>query len=187
MAAGDRLLRWIGLFKLAKAAVLIGVGVAGLAELPRELARRLHHAVAWVGLFPGHVAVDLLLGRLWSLDPRTAHVISLLLFGYAMIFLVEAWGLLSHKRWAEWLTVIATGSFIPLEIYEIIRHATPGKIATVLVNLAIVGYLVGRRVEHRGASAGPEVSDRRPARLVGEDAGPGAGAGASPRSRSRGP
>jgi uncharacterized membrane protein (DUF2068 family) len=149
MAAGDRMLRWIGLFKLAKATALIAVGVAGLAELPRELARRLHHAVAWLGLFPGHLAFDLLLGRLWSLDPKTEHVISLLLIGYAMIFLVEAWGLLSRKRWAEWLTVIVTGSFVPLEIYEIARHASPGRIAAVLVNLAIVGYLVGRRAEHR--------------------------------------
>ena len=149
MAAGDRMLRWIGLFKLAKATALIAVGVAGLAELPRELARRLDHAVAWLGLFPGRGAVDQLLRRLWSLDPKTEHMISLLLFGYAMIFLVEAWGLLSHKRWAEWLTVIATGSFVPLELYEITRHASPGRIATVLVNLAIVGYLVGRRVEHR--------------------------------------
>jgi uncharacterized membrane protein (DUF2068 family) len=180
MAAGDGMLRLIGLFKLAKATVLVAVGAAGLAEVPRELARRLHRGVAWLGLFPGHAAFDLLLTRLLSLNPRTEHVISLLLLSYALVFLVEGWGLTSGKRWAEWMTVCVTGSFVPVEAYEIAHHFTPGRVGALIVNLAIVAYLIGRRVERR-------VSARRLEPPARGDAEREATEAASRPSRSRGP
>lgn len=147
------MLRLIGLFKVAKATVLAAVGVAGLTVLPNALARKVHHVLAWLGLFPGHAAVAMLAERLWSLQPRTAHLIGALLLSYALVFLVEGWGLLTRKRWAEWLTVIVTGSFVPVELYEVARHITPGRVVAVLLNVAIVGYLIGRRIEHRASAA----------------------------------
>ena len=50
----------------------------------------------------------------------------------------------SEKRWAEWLTVIITASLIPIEIYEIWRQPTAARIVVLLINLAIVGYLLYR-------------------------------------------
>jgi uncharacterized membrane protein (DUF2068 family) len=47
-----------------------------------------------------------------------------------------------QKRWGEWLTVIITGSLIPVELYEIYRHPSPVKFAALAVNAAIVAYLV---------------------------------------------
>jgi uncharacterized membrane protein (DUF2068 family) len=32
--------------------------------------------------------------------------------------LVEGGGLFYRKRWAEWLTVVATSLLVPLEVYE---------------------------------------------------------------------
>jgi uncharacterized membrane protein (DUF2068 family) len=46
------------------------------------------------------------------------------------------------KRWAEYFTIIATSSFIPLEIYEIFHHANITKIVVLLINVAVVWYLV---------------------------------------------
>jgi uncharacterized membrane protein (DUF2068 family) len=54
---------------------------------------------------------------------------------------VEGTGLLLRKRWAEYLTVIATGSFVPMEIYEIFRHCTISRIGLLIANLAILAYL----------------------------------------------
>jgi uncharacterized membrane protein (DUF2068 family) len=55
--------------------------------------------------------------------------------------LTEGTGLFLRKRWAEYFTIIATSSFIPLEIYEIVRRVTLGKIILLLINLAVVVYL----------------------------------------------
>jgi uncharacterized membrane protein (DUF2068 family) len=61
---------------------------------------------------------------------------------YGLIQLVEATGLWLLKRWGEYFAVVATSAFIPLEIYELTRHATPTKIVAIIVNVAAVVYLV---------------------------------------------
>ena len=67
------------------------------------------------------------------------------LFAYAALFTVEGFGLWFQKRWGEWLTVVATTSFIPFEIYELIRRATAMRAALLVTNIAIVIYLAWRR------------------------------------------
>jgi uncharacterized membrane protein (DUF2068 family) len=55
--------------------------------------------------------------------------------------LVENGGLFYRKRWAEWLTVIATSLLVPLETYELVRHPSWLKTGGIAVNIAIVVYL----------------------------------------------
>ena len=40
------------------------------------------------------------------------------------LFVVEGIGLLLHKRWAEYFTVITTGLLMPIEIYELVHRPT---------------------------------------------------------------
>ena len=42
------------------------------------------------------------------------------------------------KRWAEWFTVIITGSLIPIEVYAISRDPTPIKVLLLIINIAVV-------------------------------------------------
>ncbi len=59
-----------------------------------------------------------------------------------------------RRRWGEWLTIVVTASLIPLEIYEFLRGPNYGKTALIIVNAAIVWYLVVRvRHERREARA----------------------------------
>ena len=41
---------------------------------------------------------------------------------------------------------MATTSFVPLEVYELARRFTPLRLAALVINVAIVAYLVVRRV-----------------------------------------
>jgi uncharacterized membrane protein (DUF2068 family) len=69
---------------------------------------------------------------------------------YAAVFLVEGVGLLLRRRWAEYLTVIATASLLPLEVYELVERLRATRALIVAANLAIVLYLIARlRVERR--------------------------------------
>jgi uncharacterized membrane protein (DUF2068 family) len=43
-----------------------------------------------------------------------------------------------------WFTVIITGSFLPVEIYELARHPGSGKVLVMVINLALVWYLIRR-------------------------------------------
>lgn len=74
------------------------------------------------------------------------------LLAYALLQFVEAWGLWGGRRWAEYLAVVATSVFLPLEFYEMAQHPTVFKAVTIAVNIAIVVYLIfkGRLFGIRG-------------------------------------
>lgn len=63
------------------------------------------------------------------------------MFVLGSLNLIEAYGLHIRRRWAEWLTVIATSLFIPLELYEVIEKQTLVRVGALVLNLAIVYYL----------------------------------------------
>nr|WP_112472737.1 DUF2127 domain-containing protein [Streptomyces sp. ST1020] len=71
----------------------------------------------------------------------TLVLVAALLLAYALIELVEAVGLWYAKRWAEYLTVVATAAFLPLEIYELTERVSWLKIATLVLNLLAVLYI----------------------------------------------
>jgi uncharacterized membrane protein (DUF2068 family) len=81
---------------------------------------------------------------LLALDEERLKAASAGLFVYSAVSLMEGIGLLLRKRWTEYLTAIATGSLVPLEIYEVMRHPGVVRAAVLLANLAIVWYLARR-------------------------------------------
>ncbi len=76
-----------------------------------------------------------------SLHDSTYIGITLVLFSFGVLNIIEAWGLHMRQRWAEWLTVIATSLFIPLEVREIVKGITLLNAALLVMNVAIVYYL----------------------------------------------
>ncbi len=66
-------------------------------------------------------------------------------FFYATLHTFEGIGLLMGKRWGAFLTILATGSLIPLECYEIYERPRPLRFAVFIVNLGILLYLVANR------------------------------------------
>ena len=132
----------IAAFKLLKAAGLIAVGIGALNLLHKDVAAVVEH---WVNVFradPHNHYIDLLLTKLAVLDDRRLKEFSIGTFIYAGIFLVEGIGLAFRKRWAEYLTILTTASFLPLEIYELVRRVSISRSVVLAVNVAIFAYLV---------------------------------------------
>ena len=71
--------------------------------------------------------------------------LSIVAIVYATLEGTEGVGLAMRRRWAEYLTVIATGFLIPYEAYEVVRHVTLFKVGALLLNVAVVGYLAYRK------------------------------------------
>jgi len=84
------------------------------------------------------------LARTTHVTPRRIHELGIGAFVYAALFLAEGIGLWSLKRWGEWVTVLITGSLLPLEIYELWHRLTLPRAAVFVLNAAIVWYLVVR-------------------------------------------
>jgi uncharacterized membrane protein (DUF2068 family) len=82
------------------------------------------------------------LRHLFSIEGGTLTKIGLVLVAYAALEGAEAVGLWYQRRWAEYLTFIATAALLPLEVYELSRTLSPLKLFTFLLNLAVVVYLL---------------------------------------------
>ena len=135
-------LRVIAAFKLLKAIALIAVGVGALRLLHKDLAAIAEH---WINVFqadPHNHFIDLLLAKLSNVDDRRLKELSIGTFLYAGIFLVEGVGLALQKRWAEYFTIITTSSLLPIEIYELVRRVSIGRVFALGINLAVVAYLI---------------------------------------------
>jgi uncharacterized membrane protein (DUF2068 family) len=138
------LIRLVALFKLLKAALLIIGGIGLLKLIHMDVATELDHWIMKLGFDPGSHYVNQAIQKATNLSPNKIKELGLTSFVYAALFLTEGIGLWLLKRWAEWLTVIITSSLVPLEVYEICRHPTPIRIIVLVINIAIVGYLIYR-------------------------------------------
>jgi len=143
-SSGNMLIRVIALFKLLKAALLIAVGMSALHLLHKDVASVAEHGVRVLGLDPGNRYVDKALAKVADLTPQKIRNFGIVSFIYAGLFLTEGIGLWMVKRWAEWFSVIITTSLIPFEVYEIHRHPSAIKCLVLIVNIAVVGYLIYR-------------------------------------------
>jgi uncharacterized membrane protein (DUF2068 family) len=76
--------------------------------------------------------------------PRTLRIIHVAVIIYAGIYLIEGVGLLFEKKWAEWVVVITTAMFLPVEIYEIFVDPTMPIIILFILNLIMAVYLAWR-------------------------------------------
>lgn len=134
----------IGLFKLLKGVLLVIVAIGALRLLHKDVAEVVAHWVDVLRVDPDNRFIHKVIVRSFGIDAKQLKEISAGTFFYAGILLTEGIGLLMRKHWAEYFTIISTGVFIPLEIYEIFHHFTWIKILVMAVNVAIVWYLVRR-------------------------------------------
>lgn len=140
--AHGRGLRLIAAFKLLKGLALLALGIGALKLLHKDVEALVEH---WINIFqvdPNGHYVRLVLAKLSILDDRRLKELSVGTFFYSAVFLTEGTGLALGKRWAEYLTIISTASLLPLEIYELAKRASVGKVLALVINLAVVAYLV---------------------------------------------
>jgi hypothetical protein len=98
-------------------------------------------------------------GKFFSFSYSSLYLLAVVALTYAAFEAVEAVGLWLGRRWAEYLTFIATAALLPLEVFGLLDRPSPLKLLTLVINLAIVVYLlVSKRLfglgRHRSAPAG---------------------------------
>jgi uncharacterized membrane protein (DUF2068 family) len=81
----------------------------------------------------------------FMLTPRWLTYLAIGLAVYALIELVESVGLWLGKRWGEYFAMIATSIFLPYEVYDLTVKITWLRVATFVINLLLVIYLVWTR------------------------------------------
>jgi uncharacterized membrane protein (DUF2068 family) len=82
------------------------------------------------------------LGRAFKYSSSDLVKLGLVITAYAALEATEMVGLWLNKRWAEYLTFIATTALVPYEIYELTLSISAFKMVTLIINLAVVIYLL---------------------------------------------
>jgi uncharacterized membrane protein (DUF2068 family) len=96
------------------------------------------------------------LQKLLSAQVGTLQTVAAVALAYALLEGAEAFGLWYQRRWAEYLTFLATTALLPLEVYELVHRLSPFKVGAFVINVAVVIYLLrAKRLfgVHGGAAA----------------------------------
>ncbi len=149
MPERDTVIRLIIVERLVKSAALVVLSISLLAadrlgylgRLTQELQEQLNLS-AGHGLFAR--ALTWVVDELGRVLPHVT-VLALGALLYAALETTEGIGLAKQRRWAEYLTVIATGALIPFEVIEVVHRPTLFRVGALLVNVVIVVYLAYRK------------------------------------------
>jgi uncharacterized membrane protein (DUF2068 family) len=155
-------LLFIGTYKILEALLFIGLGVGALRLLHKDVGDVLTRLALNLRLDPDSGYLARLLEHSGWIDDRRLRQISFGGFFYAALHALEGIGLVLEKMWAEFLVILITGSFLPLELYSIARHPTWIRVLLALINLAILVYLIAlvRRQQARHRESAPESEEK---------------------------
>jgi uncharacterized membrane protein (DUF2068 family) len=152
-------LRAVASIELAKgvAILLLGFGAVSMVhkdawDVAEALLRFLHvnpdrHHYAQVFL---NLADNVTDAKLWAMASGAA--------AYSIVRFVESYGLWRERAWAEWFALISGALYVPFELYELVRRPNLIHVVVLLVNLAVVFYMLYLRL-----TAPPKASKRAPA------------------------
>jgi uncharacterized membrane protein (DUF2068 family) len=141
LIALDRLVHFLVLGLLAVAVLLFAADREALSD---TFYRVLEAVQGGVGGPNGHAGGGILraLERAFAAKSSTVRLVGWALAGYALLEGIEAVGLWFAKRWAEYLTFIATSLLLIPEVYELTGRITATKIIALVINIAVVVYLL---------------------------------------------
>ena len=149
--SGGRFVFQIALERTVRGVLLIIGGIYLTTHTGRDVSKLAYDIVRAFDLDPDRPFFRHALDKLARIQGHEVAVFGSGAIAYGLLELVEGTGLFLRKRWAEWLTVIATALLVPFELYELVHRASALKAVGLLVNVAIVIYLV-RVVRRRGRS-----------------------------------
>jgi uncharacterized membrane protein (DUF2068 family) len=144
----DAFIKVIIVERIVKSVVLIALAISLLvAGRTGVLTSWAQFAQDQLNLQAGHTIIVQLLLKVVVYVGTFSHttLLAIAAIVYALLEGTEGVGLAMRRRWAEYLTVIATGILIPYEAYEVIHRATLFKVGALLLNVAVVGYLAYRK------------------------------------------
>jgi len=152
----NRLLELIAAYKLLHALLFFAIGIGAHRLLHKDIADQIELLARHLRFNPESRLVTLILEKASLINEPVLRRIGLVANCYAALTLVEAIGLYLEKAWGEFLTLAITGSFLPWEIFEIIRRVTWFRVGLLAINILVFGYLVRvvvDRARHRAKRA----------------------------------
>ena len=138
----DSVLFGIGVYKALTGFIFAAAAIGVTRLFHKNVAANVERWLDWLRIDPDNRYVGGMLNHLHMIHTKELKGLVALGLFYSALFLTEGTGLLLGHRWAAWLTVVATATFLPLEIYEIVKGISVANVALFVINAAIVACLV---------------------------------------------
>ena len=147
-------LETIIVYKLTKAVAqtLVGIGAVWLLIRGAE-AGAATMAEFVLEHFTGAWALKLAVLLVRAATRVHVKLLAVAMFGDAILSAIEGQALRAGRWWAPWLVVTATSLLLPWEVWELVRHPRWGRVAILVINLAVVAYLLNDAREHHRKAA----------------------------------
>jgi uncharacterized membrane protein (DUF2068 family) len=142
LLATERFVRGLLLVALAYGIHRFNGAKDSLAKVLKEDLPLLQPLGDKIGVDFKHAGPVRLVNRALAYDHSTLTWLSIGVLAYGLLQLVEGVGLWMLKRWGEYVAVVATSAFVPLEVYELAEKVSVIKLGALVINLAAVVYLV---------------------------------------------
>jgi len=143
-ARRDRLLPWIAAERALRATVLLAAGIVLVTHPHADWAGEVARLAERLGLDPKDNWIRRIIFDVRRIRAHQDLVFGVIALAYGALESVESYGLWTRRRWGEWLTVVATSLLLVPEIWELAKSASALKLGALLVNLAVVAYLLWR-------------------------------------------
>ena len=138
----NKWLMLIAFYKVGQALLFIAIGVGALRLLHKDLADVLTTLIDHLRFNSEPKLVNFILEKSANVDDNMLRRISEVFFIYAGLSLVEGIGLYLERVWAEYVTLIITASFLPLELFEVVRRLTWVRAGLLMINTMVLLYLL---------------------------------------------
>jgi uncharacterized membrane protein (DUF2068 family) len=151
----NRLLLLIAVYKFLYALLFLALGIGAHRLLHKDIADQVELVARYLRFNPESRLVNFLLEKASLIHESTLHRVTLAAFCYSAVTLAEGIGLYLEKAWGEFLTLAITASFLPWEIFEIVRRITWIRVGLLTINILVFIYLlrlVVDRARHRTKS-----------------------------------
>lgn len=146
-------LRALALFEAVKGATVLVVGFGLLALVGKDVEAFAEDLVSYSHLDPASRYPRIFVDLAAHLDDAHLWMYAAFAFVYAAVRFAEGYGLWKERAWAEWFAALSAGLYIPVELWELIRHHTWLKVLLLGTNTAIVAFLVKVLVNRRKIKA----------------------------------
>ena len=139
-------LRTVAIFEAAKGLLVVIAGLGLLALIHRDAQEVAEAFVRHLHLNPARHYPRIFIQAAGRVSSGHLWLLACGAFAYATVRFIEAYGLWHMRAWAEWFAIISGAIYLPVEVYELIRHPTLIKAIMMAVNVMIVAYLAWIRI-----------------------------------------
>ena len=147
--ASKTVVRSVAIFEAAKGALVLLAGFGVLSLVGHNVRVAAAALVGRLHINPTHRFGHSFIEAASRVTDTGLWLIASLGFLYALFRFLEAYGLWSGRRWAEWLAVVSGGLYVPLEIYELIQRYTWMRVSALVVNLIVVFAMIAVLVKDK--------------------------------------